>query len=70
MSDCATVFYLWKFWGKTLLGTVDRYDPTACCTMAGVTCNGPSVTDINWSSELLSGPIPPEIGNLVNLKRL
>ena len=70
MSDCAIVFDLWKFWGTTLEGTVDHSDPTACCTMAGVTCDGPAVTEINSSSESLTGSIPSEIGNLVNLKRL
>ena len=70
MSDCAIVFDLWKFWGKTLKGTVDHSDPTACCTMAGVTCDGPAVTDLNWSSQSLTGSIPHKIGNLMNLKFL
>ena len=67
-GDCETVVSLWTNWGKTT--TVDPNDPTACCSMTGVTCDGEKVTAIDWSSQGLSGSIPSAIGNLVNLQFL
>ena len=56
--------------GKTT--EVSSTDPQECCKlMNGVKCSGSSViTEIDWSSKDLSGPIPPEIGNLTNLVKL
>jgi len=56
--------------GKTT--QVSSTDPKECCKlMNGVKCSGSNVvTEINWSSKYLSGPIPPEIGNLTNLVKL
>jgi hypothetical protein len=67
-GDCETVVSLWTSFGKTT--TVDPNDPTACCSMEGVTCDGEKVTQINWSSQGLSGTIPSTIGDLVNLVEL
>jgi len=64
-GDCETVVSLLTNWGKT-----DLTDPTACCWMDGVTCDGEKVTYINWSYQDLSGTIPSTIGNLVNLQLL
>jgi hypothetical protein len=45
--------------------------PLDCCRMVGVYCtpNG-HVTELYWGNQSLSKFIPPEIGNLVNLKGL
>ena len=66
--DCETVVSLWTSFGKTT--TVDPNDPTACCSMTGVTCDGEKVTQLVWYSQGLSGSIPPEMWNLVNLQYL
>jgi hypothetical protein len=65
--------------GKTTL--VDHTNATACCKtlgsttqtsgITGVTCTSTGqVTKISWPFAGLSGSIPPEIGNLVNLEGL
>jgi len=72
-SDCEIVVDLWKnYWNKAT--TVDGTDLTACCDpfsdIPGVTCTDGKVTRIKWGAQSLSGPIPPEIGNLKNLQKL
>jgi hypothetical protein len=78
-NDCATVYDLWRIWGKPT--AIDRNDLTACCGnigsttqfsgVPGVVCNADGeVIKMDWSSQSLSGSIPPEIGNLVNLQKL
>ena len=68
-GDCETVVNLWKILGR---GTeVDPANLTACCTgIAGITCDGSNVTAIVWNHQFSSGVIPPQIGDLVNLKVL
>ena len=44
--------------------------PQNCCRMARITCLYGKVIAIRWSYQGLNGKIPPEIGNLVNLKYL
>jgi hypothetical protein len=78
-SDCCRVIYIWKKMGKH--STVDHTSATACCFtlgsttqtsgITGVTCNSDgTVIKIDWIEIGLTGSIPPEIGNLVNLLRL
>jgi len=45
-------------------------NPQNCCKMNGVACLDGKVIGIHWINQNLKGPIPPEIGNLVNLQRL
>ncbi len=40
------------------------------CTWYGVTCSEAHVSELNLNSNLLSGAIPPELGNLSNLQVL
>jgi hypothetical protein len=65
--------------GKTT--TVSSTNSTACCYTLGsttqtlgipqVTCSSTGqVTKIEWNNQSLTGPIPLEIGNLVNLQSL
>ena len=65
--QCCWVVRIWQLMGKTT--TVDHTSATACCSMSGVTCTGSIVTKIQWDNQnpKLTGSIPPEIGNLVNL---
>ena len=45
--------------------------PENCCQMDGVECSQDGhITGINWNQQGLTGSIPQEIGNLVNLKKL
>ena len=41
-----------------------------CCKMLGVRCDYGQVIGIHWGYQDLSGYIPPEIGNLINLEML
>jgi hypothetical protein len=56
--------------GKTT--EVSSTDPQECCKlMNGVKCSGSSVvTEIDWSSQDLSGPLPHDILKLKNLEKL
>ena len=40
------------------------------CSIPGVKCVDSKVVEVNWSDRGLTGPIPPEIGNLYYLKEL
>ena len=77
--QCCWVVRIWTLMGKTTL--VDHTNATACCKtlgsttqtsgITGVTCTSTGqVTKISWPFAGLSGSIPPEIGNLVNLEGL
>ena len=42
-----------------------------CCRMKGIKCDRENhVIGLFWAWKSMKGIIPPEIGNLVNLKRL
>jgi hypothetical protein len=77
--QCCWVVRIWQEMGKTT--TVSATSATECCNkldsentgsgISGVYCSlDGSVTEIRWSSQSLSGSIPPEIGNLKNLQSL
>ena len=67
--QCCWVVRSWQLMGKTT--TVSSTNATACCSMTGVTCDSSNkVRKIVWGSKGLSGSIPAEIGNLVNLTHL
>jgi hypothetical protein len=77
--QCCWVRRIWELMGKTT--SVSSTSATACCYtlgstfqtsgIPGVTCNSDgTVTKINWYNKGLTGSIPPEIGNLVNLQLL
>jgi len=79
-NDCAIVFDLWKHFGKVT--EVDRNNATACCYYLGpnrqesshipqVYCTADGkVNEIKWDGQGLTGTIPSEIGQLVNLTYL
>jgi hypothetical protein len=83
-SDCEIVVDIWKnHFNKDT--DVDPSNPSGCCQLIdnefqsssginGVYCKShegtANVTQIYWSSQSLSGPIPASIGNLVNLEVL
>jgi hypothetical protein len=65
--DCCWVVRSWQLMKKKST-QVSSTSATACCSMAGVTCDSANkVTAIHWSGKGLSGPIPAAIGNLINL---
>lgn len=68
--QCCWVVRAWQLMGKNT--TVDPNITNGCCSMAGVTCNADlgTVTKIIWRQMALSGPIPFELGNLINLNWL
>jgi len=77
--QCCWVVRIWQLMGKTT--SVSITNATACCYalgsttqtlgIPGVTCTSDgTVTKIYWSSKVLTGSIPPEIGNLMNLTNL
>jgi hypothetical protein len=55
--------------------SISSTSPTACCN-SGVSgaswakCSGSTITKLNFWGDKLTDSIPPEIGNLVNLKSL
>ena len=65
-TDCNWVRIIYR----KIRGNVSEIPPN-CCEMDRVRCNREGqVVTINWSNKDLEGFIPPEIGNLVNLKGL
>jgi hypothetical protein len=44
--------------------------PRDCCRMDGVRCTDGDVTSIYWEDQGLTGSLPEELGNLVNLRQL
>ena len=71
-NDCYWVRILYQQWFGDIRTSRQngRKVPKNCCRMEGITCVGRHVTKIDWSSSDIAGPIPSEIGNLVNLKEL
>jgi hypothetical protein len=78
--QCCKVVRSWQLMGKTT-PSVDHTNATACCYylgstnqtlgIPGVTCSSTGqVTKIEWIAQGLTGPIPLEIGDLVNLQHL
>ena len=65
VSDCDLVRIICQKMG----GHVSKI-PQDCCLMNGVTCHDGHVIELRWGYQGLNGYIPPEIGNLVNLRRL
>ncbi len=70
MHDCYTVIQILELMG--IQTDKDRLDPTACCELPGVECEGSNVVSIRWVNTLrrLEGRIPPQIGFLENLRIL
>ena len=64
-DDCHWVRVIYRKMG----GDVSKI-PNDCCRMEGVICEGDRVAGLFWAWKSMKGIIPPEIGNLVNLKRL
>ena len=61
MSDCDTVMIIYYQMGQ--------WSPEPdCCKIPGVICdNQKKVIELQWEEHGLTGPIPKEVGNLVNL---
>ena len=58
-------------WNQMKNPTPALADGSNCCNIKGVFCVlNVGVTKILWHNQGLSGEIPPELGNLVNLKEL
>ena len=77
--QCCWVIRSWQLIGQTT--SVSSTSATACCYklgsttqrsgIPGVTCDSTGlVTEIDWHDRSLTGPIPPEIGNLGKLGSL
>ena len=66
--DCCWVVRIWQMMGQST--PVSSTDPTACCSMSGVSCQGSGVTQLEWGDKNLAGPISEDIGNLRNLQYL
>ena len=65
MTDCDWVRIIYLKMGGNV-----KLIPKDCCRMVGVECTDSHVTEINWNIQGLSGTIPAELGNLVNLQKL
>jgi len=64
LDDCSTVITIYRQMG----GYVSDPD---CCKIPGVTCDeSKNVISLGWKQHGLSGSIPQEIGNLINLEVL
>lgn len=67
-NDCMWVVKSWQKMGQTT--DVNPSFNTGCCTMDGVTCEGSTVTEIDWRLKGLTGSIPEELKSLENLALL
>jgi len=71
--QCCWVVRSWQLMGKAIPTGIKSTD-RSCCTvpMAGVTCDSTKtkVTGLDWSFKSLTGSIPSEIGNLVDLTNI
>jgi hypothetical protein len=65
MTDCDWVRIIYQKMGGNV-----KLIPKDCCSMNEIRCINGYVTDINWNNQLLTGFIPSELGNLVNLQKL
>lgn len=63
--ECAQVISIWLTAGGSPDAVLDD-----CCQMIGVGCFGSKVDSIFWDDKGLSGIIPPEIGDLINIRYL
>jgi hypothetical protein len=66
--ECCWVVRSWELMGQKT--SVSSTNPSDCCQMDGVTCNGSTVTEIGWSNRGLKNQIPADITNLLSLKVL
>jgi hypothetical protein len=79
--QCCWVRRIWELLGRTT--SVSSTSSTACCSYLGSTTQTSAIPGVNCTSDgtviqivwtnrspKLSGPLPPEIGNLVNLTHL
>ena len=79
--QCCWVRRIWELLGRTT--SVSSTSSTACCSYLGSTTQTSAIPGVNCTSDgtviqivwtnrspKLSGPLPPEIGNLVNLQIL
>jgi hypothetical protein len=66
--QCCWVVRIWQLMGKRT--SVLSTSSTGCCFMSGVTCSGSKVITIDWNNRNLTGSIPSDIENLVNLDGL
>lgn len=64
-TDCDWIKIIYKKLGSDISNVDD------CCSLDHITCDEESrVITIIWDSTDLTGYLPPEIGNFVNLKHL
>lgn len=68
-TDCSILASAWTAMGGSG-GGPSGTTSTSCCSFAGVTCSGGRVSQLNWSSQSLSGPIPSTLGSLTALTSL
>ena len=82
--ECCWAILSWQMMGR--ITSASSTNATACCNtlvsstgtkttqtygIPGVTCNSTGiVTEINWYGYGLTSSIPPELGNLTNLRNL
>ena len=60
MADCDTV--------RIIYYQMAQLAPEPdCCNIPGVICDDQKVIELHWEENGLTGPIPQEIGNLMNL---
>ena len=64
-TDC---YWVTIIYGK-MGGDISQI-PLNCCNMPGVSCDEGRIAALNWDNQGLSGSVPPEIGNLKNLRLL
>ncbi len=55
VDDCCFTIQTWKSLGQT---TYLEEDDDCCGVIPGITCEVDKVTEINWKSKQLSGPLP------------
>ena len=68
--DCCWVWRVRELMKLSLTGASGTSTTSCCIPSIGITCEGKSVIRWDVSFKGVTGPIPAEIGNLVNLKGL